>query len=88
MQHAFMKLVSSPVYTRTSKHLRNADKQKKLIQPLPDLSNVLTSEMARYIQSSRVCFFATKVDLSDPSGKSNQFEAIQIGQIILFFQLI
>ena len=63
-----------------------ADKQKKLIQPLPDLSYVLTSEMARYIQSSRVCFFATKVDLSDPSGKSNQFEAIQIGQIIIFFQ--
>ena len=63
-----------------------ADKQKKLIQPLPDLSYVLTSEMARYIQSSRVCFFSTKVDLSDPSGKSNQFEAIQIGQIIIFFQ--
>jgi DNA replication ATP-dependent helicase Dna2 len=63
-----------------------ADKQKKLIQPLPDLSNILTSEIARYIQSSRVCFFSTKVDLSDPSGKSNQFEAIQIGQIVLFFQ--
>lgn len=63
-----------------------ADKQKKLIQPLPNLSYVLTSDMARYIQSSRVCFFSTKVDLSDPSGKSNQFEAIQIGQIILFFQ--
>ena len=63
-----------------------ADKQKKLIQPLPNLSYVLTSDMARYIQSSRVCFFSTKVDLSDPSGKSNQFEAIQIGQIVLFFQ--
>lgn len=63
-----------------------ADKEKKLIQPLPDFSYVLTSEMASYIQSSRVCFFSTKVDLSDPSGKSNQFEAIQIGQIILFFQ--
>ena len=63
-----------------------ADKQKKLIQPLPNLSYVLTSDMARYIQSSRVCFFSTKVDLSDPSGKSNQFEAIQIGQIIIFFQ--
>ena len=63
-----------------------ADKEKKLIQPLPNLSYVLTSDMARYIQSSRVCFFSTKVDLSDPSGKSNQFEAIQIGQIILFFQ--
>lgn len=63
-----------------------ADKQKKLIQPLPGLSPYLVSAMARYIQSSRVCFFSTKVDLSDPSGKSNQFEAIQIGQIILFFQ--
>lgn len=63
-----------------------ADKQKKLIQPLPGLSPNLVSAMARYIQSSRVCFFSTKVDLSDPSGKSNQFEAIQIGQIILFFQ--
>lgn len=63
-----------------------ADKQKKLIQPLPNLSYVLTSDMARYIQSSRVCFFSTKVDLSDPSGKSNQFEAVQIGQIVLFFQ--
>ena len=63
-----------------------ADKQKKLIQPLPALSYILTSEMARYIQSSRVCYFSTKVDLSDPSGKSNQFEAVQIGQIVLFFQ--
>lgn len=63
-----------------------ADKQKKLIKPLPGLSPNLISAMAMYIQSSRVCFFSTKVDLSDPSGKSNQFEAIQIGQIILFFQ--
>jgi DNA replication ATP-dependent helicase Dna2 len=63
-----------------------ADKQKKLIQPLPELSFNFDSELARNIQSSRVCYFSTKVDLSDPSGKSNQFEAIQIGQIVLFFQ--
>ena len=63
-----------------------ADKQKKLIQPLPVLTFNFDSEMARNIQSSRVCYFSTKVDLSDPSGKSNQFEAMQIGQIVLFFQ--
>ena len=63
-----------------------ADKQKKLIQPLPALSFNLDSEIAWNIQSSRVCFFSTKIDLSDASGKSNQFEAIQIGQIVLFFQ--
>ena len=63
-----------------------ADKQKKLIQPLPELSFNFDSELARIIQSSRVCYFSTKVDLSDPSGKSNQFEAVQIGQIVLFFQ--
>ena len=63
-----------------------ADKQKKLIQPLPVPSFNFDSDMARNIQSSRVCYFSTKVDLSDPSGKSNHFEAVQIGQIILFFQ--
>ena len=63
-----------------------ADKQKKLIQPLPALSFNFDSEIAWNIQSSRVCFFSTKIDLSDASGKSNQFEAIQIGQIVLFFQ--
>jgi len=63
-----------------------ADKQKKLIQPLPALSFNFDSEIAWNIQSSRVCYFSTKVDLSDPSGKSNQFEAVQIGQIVLFFQ--
>ena len=63
-----------------------ADKQKKLMQPLPALSFKFDSEMARNIQSSRVCYFSTKVDLSDSSGKSNQFEAVQIGQIVLFFQ--
>jgi DNA replication ATP-dependent helicase Dna2 len=63
-----------------------ADKQKKLIQPLPTLSFNFDSEIARNIQSSRVCFFSTNRDLSDASGKSNQFEAIQIGQIVLFFQ--
>ena len=63
-----------------------ADKQKKLLQPLPALSFNFDSEIARNIQSSRVCFFSTKIDLSDGSGKSNQFEAVQIGQIVLFFQ--
>lgn len=62
-----------------------ADKQKKLIQPLPSLSLNLDSEIANSIQSSRVCFFSTKIDLSDASGKSNQFEAMKIGQIVLFF---
>jgi len=63
-----------------------ADKQKKLIQPLPVLTFNFDSEIAWNIQSSRVCYFSTKIDLSDASGKSNQFEAIQIGQIVLFFQ--
>jgi len=65
-----------PVYT---------DNHKNLIHPLPFLEKETDSKIGKMINSQRVCFFSTEIDLSDGSGKSNQFEARMIVQIIQFF---
>ena len=54
--------------------------------PLPKLETNADSEIGRIITRQRVCFLETEIDLTDGSGKSNQFEALMIVKIIQFFQ--
>lgn len=63
----------------------NTDYHKNQIISLPFIEKDAESEIEKIINSQRVCFFSTDIDLSDGSGKSNQYEARMIVQIVQFF---
>lgn len=60
----------------------DAENYANLIQPLPYSGLSSGTDIEKNISTGRVCFFPTRIDLTDASGKSNQYEALMIVKII------